>query len=88
MQSDTETGTYSDLFEAYGPVLTVDELARVLKYPSASAVRQAHAAGNLPVRLGRFPGRRTLLARTREVADAIEQRLALERNGEEMIVVK
>jgi hypothetical protein len=73
--------TYSDLFKAYGPVLTVDELARVLKYPSPSAVRQAHAAGSLPVQLGRFPGRRTLLAKTREVADAIDQRLAPEQRG-------
>ena len=86
MTSDTET--YSDLFRTYGPVLTVDELARVLKYPSAGAVRQAHAAGNLPVPLGRFPGRRTLLARTREVADAIEQRLALEQKGEEVMIGK
>lgn len=86
MVSDTDT--YSDLFKAYGPVLTVDELALILKYPSAGAVRQAHAAGNLPVQLGRFPGRRTLLAKTREVADAIEQRLALEQRGKEVMVGK
>ena len=86
MISDTET--YMDLFQAYGPVLTVDELARVLKYPSASAVRQAHAAGNLPVQLGRFPGRRTLLARTREVADAIEQRLTRDSRGEDLMATK
>jgi hypothetical protein len=86
MLSDTDT--YTDLFETYGPMLTVDELARVLKYPSASAVRQAHAAGSLPVQLGRFPGRRTLLARTREVADAIETRLGLDRRGAELMVGK
>lgn len=80
--------TYRDLFAAYGPVLTVDELARVLKYPSASAVRQAHAAGSLPVQLGRFSGRRTLLARTRDVADAIETGLGLDRREEELMAEK
>lgn len=78
---------YTDLLTAYGPVLTVDEVAKLLKYPSSNAVHQAHAAGNLPVPLGRFPGRRALFARTCEVADAVE-RLNLERKGEQAVAVK
>ena len=85
MPSDTKL--YPDLLATYGPVLTVDEIARLLKYPSPSAVRQAHAAGNLPVPLGRFPGRRALFARTWEVAKAIE-RLDLERKGDELMTAK
>jgi len=62
---------YKQLVHDYGMVMTVDELARVLKYPSSNAVRQAHAAGRLPVPLQRFPGRRALFAPTHKVADAI-----------------
>lgn len=78
---------YTDLLATFGPVLTVEEVAKLLKYPSSNAVRQAHAAGNLPVSLGRFPGRRALFARTCEVADAVE-RLNLQRKGEHSMAVE
>lgn len=58
--------------DRYGELLTCEELAQVLKYSSAAAVRQAHSSGKLPVRLFRLPGRRPLYADASEVALVID----------------
>lgn len=58
--------------DRYGEMLTCAEVAQVLKYSSAAAVRQAHAAGTLPVRLFRLPGRRPLFADADQVAEVID----------------
>jgi len=57
----------------YGELLTVDELAEVLRYSSGASVRKAHAAGRLPVALRKFPNRRGLFATTESVAEALDQ---------------
>ena len=57
----------------YGELLTVDELAEVLRYSSGASVRKAHAAGRLPVVLRKFPNRRGLFATTESVAQALDQ---------------
>jgi len=58
--------------DRYGELLTCEELATLLKYSSASAVRQAHAAGKLPVTLFRLPGRRPLFADATEVVHVLD----------------
>jgi hypothetical protein len=58
--------------DRYGELMTSDEVADVLRYSSGAAVRQAHAAGRLPVRLVRFRPRRTLFTFSLEVAAAID----------------
>jgi hypothetical protein len=61
------------LLERYGELLTAADLAEVFRYSSDAAVRKAHAAGRLPVRLRKFPNRRGLFATARSVAVAITQ---------------
>jgi len=60
------------IMDRYGELLTCDEVALVLRYSSAAAVRQAHASGKLPVRLFKLPGRRPLFADASEVALVID----------------
>lgn len=60
------------IMDRYGELLTCDDVAVILRYSSAAAVRQAHASGKLPVRLFRLPGRRPLFASASEVASLID----------------
>jgi len=50
-------------------------LARLLGYPSANAVRQAHRRGTLPVPLYRLDGRRGLFARPGDITKALRETL-------------
>ena len=61
------------LHEQYGYLLTVGEVAEVLRYPSPAAVRQAHATGRLPVPLFSLPGRRTLFASAESVIEVLSR---------------
>lgn len=56
------------LLEKYGELLTLRELAVLLKFPSAEAIRQAHRRGTAPVPLFKVPNRRDWYASTRAVA--------------------
>lgn len=56
-------------------VITTQQVATLLSYPSASAVRQAHQRGTLPVPLYRLGNRRRLLARLADVEKALTERL-------------
>lgn len=80
MHSDFDI--HQHLLTRYGLFLTVEEVAEVFRYPSASAVRQAHAAGRLPVRLVRFSGRRALFADAEEVATVVAARRGNEEGAE------
>jgi hypothetical protein len=60
------------LINQYGELLTCEQVAEVLKYANAAAVRKAHAAGNLPIRLFRLAGRRPYYADASEVARVID----------------
>lgn len=60
------------LMSQYGELLTCEEVAEILKYANAAAVRKAHAAGNLPIRLFRLAGRRPYYADASEVARVID----------------
>ncbi len=66
-----DTLTY--LREKYGQLLTIEEVAEVLRYRTVAAVRKAHARKTLPISLYRFNGRSGYLARADEVAACIEK---------------
>lgn len=59
------------LLKQYGELLTPEDVASVLRYRSAAAVRQAHASGHLPFPMLRFGRRRQIFARTEDVARLI-----------------
>lgn len=56
------------LLQKYGELLTLKELAAVLRYPSVGAIRTAAHRGRLPVRLYQFSQKRGKYAKTEEVA--------------------
>lgn len=56
------------LLRKYGELLTLKELAEVLRYPSIGAVRIAAHRGRLPVRLYQFSKKRGKFAKAEEVA--------------------
>jgi hypothetical protein len=61
------------LLARYGELLTLTELADVLKYPSRQALTQARRRGLLPVGLVRIPKRRGWFASTRRVAAFLDE---------------
>lgn len=52
----------------YGSLLTVDDLAKVLRYRTTHAVRKARSRGALPVTMVRIPPRQTWFAPVSAVA--------------------
>lgn len=56
----------------YGQLLTLSEVAEVLKYRTVGAARKAHDRGQLPVNLYRFDDRKGLFAKANELAEALE----------------
>lgn len=70
--NDKRSFTLVSIHEKYGELLTLDEVAKVLKYKSIGAVRKAHARGTLPVKLYRFPNKAGFYALAHEVAECIE----------------
>ena len=56
----------------YGELLTLHEIAEVLRYPSIQALRKAYERGTLPLELRRFPNRRGYFATARAVAMAVD----------------
>ena len=71
MTADCDFDYAQFLLEHYGMLLSVEDLARLFKYPSAEAVRRAHYSGRLPVKLRSFPDRRGLFVTALEVADVM-----------------
>ena len=63
----------SHLVARYGELLSLQELADLLKYPSKQALRQAHRRGALPVQLIRMPNRRGWFAATRRIAAFLDE---------------
>lgn len=70
---DLNESTASRIRAKYGEILTVNELAEVLRYASGASVRKAHSAGRLPVPLKKFPNRRGLFATAESVAAALDE---------------
>ncbi len=61
------------LRKQYCALMTVKELAEVLRYPSADAVRVAYRRGRLPVRLYKFERRKGYYAKIEEVAKCLDE---------------
>lgn len=59
--------------EKYGELLTIAEIAEVLKYKTVYAVKKAHLRGHLPIELKRFPHRRGLFATAEAVSRCLEE---------------
>lgn len=59
------------LRERFGDVLTLSDLASVLRYPSTGAIRKARARGQLPLQLVQMPPRRGWFATVEAVAELL-----------------
>jgi len=63
----------NSLTQRYGQLLTLEEVAEVLRYPSAQAARKAHNRGQLPIRMFRIGPRRGLFASAGALADYLSR---------------
>jgi hypothetical protein len=57
MKENEASPLFGELLKLYGPILSLQEAAKVLKYPSVKAIRTAFHAGRLPVQLRDVGGR-------------------------------
>lgn len=57
-----------DIRDQFGELLSTADLAKLLRYGSPQAVRQARARGVFPVPMQQIPGRRGWFATARAVA--------------------
>lgn len=57
----------------YGDLLSLEDIATILKYPSVTAIKRAHKRGTLPVKLFKFPNRRKLFTVVTEVSRALDK---------------
>lgn len=60
------------LRDRYGDVLTMSDLAVVLRYPSVAAIRKARERGRLPVTAVRIPHRRGWFVTATAVAELLQ----------------
>lgn len=60
-----------DLVARYGEVLTLADIAQVLRYPSLAAARQARVRGTLPVPVAKLALGRKWVATARAVAEVL-----------------
>lgn len=74
----TKSERASALREQYGELLTLAELAPILKYPSVGALHKARHRNKLPLRLVQMPPRKRWYATVDAVAELLF-RLELER---------
>lgn len=61
-----------ELRERFGELLTLEDLAPLLKYSSVGAVRKARMRGKLPIPVKRIEHRRGWFATPRMVAEFLE----------------
>ena len=61
----------ADLRSRYGDVLTMSDLATVLRYPSLGAIKKARSRGQLPLALVQMPPRRGWFATVEAVAELL-----------------
>lgn len=53
----------------YGPLLTMADVSKVLRYPSVQAVQKARLRGSLPIKMVRIPPRRGWFVSSRCLAE-------------------
>lgn len=59
------------LNDRYGALLTLSEVAKVLRYPSTQAAQKAHLRGQMPLQMTQFPPRRGWFATALQIADLL-----------------
>lgn len=64
--------TQEHLFNLYGPIMSLVEVAIVLKYPTKDAVRKAIVRGSLPIDPVKIPNRKEIFIKTSDVARYLE----------------
>jgi len=67
----TKDENLSALRNRYGDVLTMSDLAAVLRYPSVGAIRKARERGRLPITPVRIPHRRGWFVTATAVAELL-----------------
>lgn len=65
--------TFESLESRYGPLMSLKDIAEVLKYPSADAVRKALSRKTLALPTTRLPNRREIFIRTNEIAGYLDK---------------
>lgn len=67
-----QAGRYGEIAKRYGELLSLADLAEVLRYPSVPAVRQARLRGSLAVHTQQIRGRKGWFATAKAVARYLE----------------
>lgn len=60
------------LEQRYGELLTLADVAKILRFPSTQAVLKARTRGRLPIPLVKMPNRRGWFATVRSVAHLLD----------------
>lgn len=68
MQLNALISKEKELKDTYGHLLTIKDIAGIFRYPSSESVLKAHHRGSLPVKLLKFPKRKSLFATPKAVA--------------------
>jgi hypothetical protein len=83
----TSPARYQDLVERYGEVMSLRDLATVLAYPTAEALRKAISRGSLSIPAFRLPHRRGWFVLTRDVAGWLSQLTRQPIHGQDAVPV-
>lgn len=68
----TPLTTFDLLASKYGPLMTLKDVAEVLKFPTIDSVRKALARRTLALSTTRLPNRREIFIKTNEVAAYVD----------------
>lgn len=79
---DEPRSAADELYQEYGPLLNTEKLAKVMGYPTASALQKAAQRGTLPFPVKRLPGRRGWYASTRQVGAWLDQTFPASSRGD------
>lgn len=77
MQLTTESETknyiqYERLFAEYGELLTLEEVANILRYPTSAAFRKAISRGQCPFRIISVEKRRGRFVKTSDLVEYLQ----------------
>lgn len=64
--------TFDLLASKYGPLMSLKDVAEVLKFPTIDSVRKALARRTLTLAITRLPNRREIFVKTNEVAAYVD----------------
>lgn len=64
---DNQCNSYHQLHQTYGELLTLDDVSKILRFPSGDAVRKAISRGTLDLRIIKIKNRRQVFVKTEAV---------------------